>query len=654
MKKIVKVFILLIIFIPTIVFAKSDLVLTDIKSENVSTGIQKNPDNERDFNYTFNDLNQEVNLTATIKNISDKAIKIDSLSATNPELDFMNYTIEGLERNEVLEANEEKQVTLKISTKQKENIIENFDQNVYFNIKTKNKVESILDNPKTGVISAVVFIGVWLGATFVLFVVFKNKRSKFYKINFIVLLIGIVAIGNGINAEDERVLIINGKVDYQSQNIMEPRFSTITVDYSNPDLPGYATSGEAGDIFNHTNYISRIAFIPYLVDTSDMDDEDILQKYDMSINKDGRVWAYVINRDDGLYDVVIMANGAIYLPEDSRFYFSNMSSLTYLASDGLRTDYVKKMDRMFYNSSNRNFDKNGITEFNLDLSSWNVSNVESMTGMFNYYLYTTTGVNKATIDLSNWDLKNCKDLSHMFEDMLWERRDAIDFKIKFDNWDVSHVENFTSMFECFGRYYNSPLLELDGWTINGNIKHMFMNFGAYSTGQAHLKVTNFTFNTGTEALMENGSGGAPEYMIVEFGNIKVKDTTKDMFKNVSLTTPAKVHFVFENWDTTEVTTMEGMFNYDMFNQLDLTSFDTSNVTNMKNMFSGSSNNGVKVYVSEKWSNAKISSDQYIFGSNLYECPSRTSYPLKDNEYATYGRNGCLTLGKPESEAKDKD
>ena len=641
MKKFMKFFILLIMFIPTIVFAESDLTLSNIKAENVTTGIKENVDNNRDFNYTFNDLNQEVKLVATIKNISNKAIKIDSISASNPSLDFMTYSIEGLNKNDIIEANEEKQVTLKMDTKQREDIVENFDENVYFNIKTKNKVESILENPKTGVISAIVFIVIWLCATTVLFIVFKNRRSKFYKINFIILLIGIFAVGNGINASGERVFTINGKVDYQSQNILETRYDNIEIRENGHNKPYYSlnTSNEKG-MFALKDRIAAIAIVPYLPTEEELGEANIIDKYDMSKNQDGRVWAYVAKGPNDLYFVVICANGAIYLPENSAYYFSYLPSLSFLETEGLRTDYAKRMDNMFYSSSYSNLLGSSLE---LDLSDWNVSNVENMHGMFSNFIREDVDLDFVTIDLSNWDLKKCKNLSYMFEDMLYGERDAINVKIKFDNWDTSNVENFDGMFECFGRYRKDPELEINGWVINGSVHHMFMNFGAYSTGTAYLKLSNMTFNEGTELLMENGSGGNPEDMILDFENIKIKKTTKGMFRYVSTANPTTVEYYFSDWDTSEVTNMEGMFESDNFEYLDLTSFDTSNVTSMKNMFSGFSNNGVKVFVSDKWSNAKLPANEAIFGSNLYGCPSRTSYPLRDNEYATSGEDGCFVF-----------
>ena len=53
---------------------------------------------------------------------------------------------------------------------------------------------------------------------------------------------------------------------------------------------------------------------------------------------------------------------------------------------------------MFFNSN-----------FNGDISNWNVSNVENMGTMFQYSEFT--GENG---DISNWDVSNVKNMYHMF------------------------------------------------------------------------------------------------------------------------------------------------------------------------------------------------------------------------------------------------
>ena len=59
---------------------------------------------------------------------------------------------------------------------------------------------------------------------------------------------------------------------------------------------------------------------------------------------------------------------------------------------------VEDMDYMFYNSE--------FTSKNGDISNWNVSKVEDMSSMFSYSEFNG--------DISNWDVSNVKDMGGMF------------------------------------------------------------------------------------------------------------------------------------------------------------------------------------------------------------------------------------------------
>ena len=72
----------------------------------------------------------------------------------------------------------------------------------------------------------------------------------------------------------------------------------------------------------------------------------------------------------------------------------------------------------------------GLSEFDGDISKWNVSNVEDMSWMF--YRSRFNG------DISKWDVSNVKNMKGMFV--------RSDFNGDLSEWDVSNVKDMSSMF----------------------------------------------------------------------------------------------------------------------------------------------------------------------------------------------------------------
>ena len=72
------------------------------------------------------------------------------------------------------------------------------------------------------------------------------------------------------------------------------------------------------------------------------------------------------------------------------------------------------------------------TDFNGDISSWDVSNVNDMSGMF----WVCKSFNQ---DISNWDVSKVTDMRYMFFG-------CNKFNQDISNWDVSNVTNMVDMF----------------------------------------------------------------------------------------------------------------------------------------------------------------------------------------------------------------
>lgn len=100
------------------------------------------------------------------------------------------------------------------------------------------------------------------------------------------------------------------------------------------------------------------------------------------------------------------------------------------------------------------FDDNDIVRnFNGDISEWDVSNVESMSDMFNG--------SKFNRDISNWDVKNVKYMLNMFRNS--------DFNQDVSKWDVSNVMTLANMFA-----YSKFNGDLSNWNIKKNADQTWM------------------------------------------------------------------------------------------------------------------------------------------------------------------------------------
>ena len=94
------------------------------------------------------------------------------------------------------------------------------------------------------------------------------------------------------------------------------------------------------------------------------------------------------------------------------------------------------------------------TDFNGDISNWDVSNVKNMSYMF-------WGCKKFNQDIFNWNVSNVTDMSYMFYE-------CTNFNKDISAWDVSNVTDMNGMFyECIS--FNRDISTWDVSNVKFNL-----------------------------------------------------------------------------------------------------------------------------------------------------------------------------------------
>jgi surface protein len=138
--------------------------------------------------------------------------------------------------------------------------------------------------------------------------------------------------------------------------------------------------------------------------------------------------------------------------------FFDVPNLTFNASDVPNLSQTTVMSVMFQDATN----------FNSDISNWDVSNVTDMWGMF-------WGASSFNQPLNNWDVSNNQRFWRMFSG-------ASSFNQPLDSWDVSSVdpsEGFNEMFSGASSFNQS----ITGWDVANVMNFNSMFSGASSFNQ---------------------------------------------------------------------------------------------------------------------------------------------------------------------------
>jgi len=209
---------------------------------------------------------------------------------------------------------------------------------------------------------------------------------------------------------------------------------------------------------------------------------------------------------------------------------------------------VKDMSSMFFDS-----------KFNQDISGWNVSRVTNMFAMFNKSNFNQ--------DISEWNVSNVTDMSSMFCES--------DFNQDISNWDVSNVKNMSGMFMNNSGFNQ----DISQWNVSSvtNMGSMFKDseFNQYISRWNVSKVKSMNGMFHSSKFNQDISGWNISRVTDMFAMFNKSNFNQDI----------------SSWNVSNVTEMRYMFNDSVFNQ-DISSWNISIETNIDQMFSHINNPNV--------------------------------------------------------------
>ena len=165
-------------------------------------------------------------------------------------------------------------------------------------------------------------------------------------------------------------------------------------------------------------------------------------KYDVSVEKNGKVLMYILETGNEIwytkgksstFDIIIVGNGKVALPEDS----SNLFSFYYAPTHGPESSFSKiefndSVDTSNVTNMRCMFCLNRVESYNL--TGFDTSNVINMSSMFEVYGFNTP----IEFNLSSFDTSKVIDMQYMFRKVVTNSLDLSSFDIN-DNANISNI-----------------------------------------------------------------------------------------------------------------------------------------------------------------------------------------------------------------------
>lgn len=374
----------MILFIP-VVSAKDDIIVKSITLVDSSSDSIVNDKNKVDV--TFNDLEQLVRYKVVFRNNTDTSMYIQHLKLLNTTENWIQFNLDQDSINKELKPEKDTAVTFTIKTLKTEMAGRNFYDNAEVQFTTALKV-----NPATN--SNILSILFLLICFVILFLAISKKVSNKGLVSIILCF---VIFGSGIKvlAESKLSVILDGKVSFVSQNL---------VDSTGIKVMNYTVNSlDSKEVWVYRDLVKNI-----FISSKVYRPGEYIKKLDLTINDNERVYGYLVNNGDKNvpYDLHVVSRGVIYAPEDATglFSFPNVEKIEGL--EHIDFSNTKIMKGMFMGDKK-------LTDVNFD--KFNSSNATDTSYMF----YECYGLKKDDI-ISKLNLDRVSDKRNMFPQYLYD------------------------------------------------------------------------------------------------------------------------------------------------------------------------------------------------------------------------------------------
>ena len=279
----------------------------------------------------------------------------------------------------------------------------------------------------------------------------------------------------------------------------------------------------------------------------------------------------------GITDMSMLFSGSNFNKDISSWDVSSVTNMREMFS---RTPFnqdigswdvssVVNMSWMFYKSN-----------FNKNIDSWDVSSVTDMNTMF-----TSSRFNS---DINSWDVSAVLSMTGMFM--------FSDFNQDISDWDVSSVVFMNSMFEHTN--FNQDISDWDFPALR-SVSRMFaysdfnQDIGSWDVSSVEQMGGMFTDSKFNQDISDWDVSSVKSMSAMFYESSFNQDIgnwdVSSVLDMSSMFAKSSFSFDIKNWDVSAVGSMSGMFAHSSFNHM-IGNWDVSSVTNMREMFAHSSFN----------------------------------------------------------------